>query len=72
MTGQIKHNKEIFTYFIGGHNILIKLPDNSSEVVNKYKIKGQAKPNLFRKLISFNKRFEIKHWEIEKYIKENY
>jgi len=52
---------------------LIKSPDGTSELVEKFKIKGESRPNLLKKLLSFGRHHvSLKHGEIEEYIRNHY
>ena len=70
---KVKHNHNIYRYYIGHSGVLIKEPDGKSEMVDKLKIKGESRPNLLKKLLSFGrKHVDIKHGDVVKYILKHY
>lgn len=69
----IKHNHEIYTYYIGKKGVLIKNSSGWSRLVSKLQIKGQARPNLLKRLLNMGRRnVHLKHGEVEEFIRKHY
>lgn len=70
---KIKHNHCVFEYHIGHEAVLIKTTEGRSDLVPKKKIKGLCRPNLLKRLLGAGKRHvNVKHGEIEDYIRKHY
>ena len=67
----VAHKGNLYTYTHGYNgNVLIKETDGKSYLIDRKHIKGMARPNLLKRMISFGKtNIKLKHGEIEHWIK---
>ncbi len=70
---KINYNHEIYEYTLGNHKVLIKAPDGTTALYDKNHVKGEIRPNLFKRLFRMGKRnIKITHRDVEKFIARHY
>jgi len=70
---KINYNHEIYEYTLGNHKVLIKSPDGTSALYDKNHVKGEIRPNLFKRLFSMGQRnIKVTHGDVEKFIARHY
>ena len=70
---QVHYNHEIYEYTLGNHKVLIKAPDGTTALYDKNHVKGEVRPNLFKRLFRMGKRnIKVTHVDVEKFIARHY
>lgn len=70
---QIHYDHQVYWYQIGEDKVLIKNPDGTASLYDKNHVKGESRPNLFKRLFKRGKRnIKVTHVDVEKFIQRHY
>lgn len=70
---QIRYKHEIYEYTLGHHKVLIKAPDGTTALYDKNHVKGEVRPNLFKRLFRMGQRnIKVTTVDVAKFISRHY